>query len=680
MAEFASSQEIERALGCLLKLQEDPETLEGFFNKYPEANPFGSWPFLREPTEAFLRFFEITMPAAETDGIQRNINPKINELVEEFDREFAAAKEQRVNAATASKKFVEALKENAKKSNGPLPEMRAPVPPEREGAPVSPERIQGAISAAIRYPGPPEEKALVFHALASFASEQPDREIKELVPRAVEATEAAKVLSSPAGTFPPPQSFSILASNDFQKSVASVLDAVVPLAAKEAVVNKILLQPLTTIVNHPEALPQTVMGTMTDRWGADFVNSSWFTALQTDANRMMSDQKSALKVTSKFTALVSDVATTVFRGPATERVITYIETYRLVASQGVVVGNIPCYSPVVLGYGRRLVWTGANYAIRAGIKAGVKKAAVSGVTKLGLEAATGAATGGVGALIMIGADLLKGAVNKAVSVFKSLLFMGNSKNPEDNLILVVGAGVVLVFFLPIFPLLNLPAFNQSMIDTSIATSAEGGMEGGPVVNCQLTPDNPQCKFTACSGDCRWPASGYISQGPRTAAHCTARTSHAAGSAANGIDIASFSGGPVYTPRAGTVIEAYGGCSNNSGRPGNTCGGSPAYAGYGNHVILKTDDGYTLIFGHLESAIAVRAGQHVDAHAQLGWMDQTGNSTGTHLHFGVLSGGNVLDFVPTGNPKLSPEAINGCVSNVSGCTKACPATAITTGRK
>ncbi len=741
MDEFASSQETQRALGILLNLQEDPETLEGFFNKYPGANPFTSWPFPKRPTEAFLRYFETTGAAGEQGAqaaalLPNNIEEaKLNELVEEFDREFADAKAQRVNAATASKKFVRALVENAKKSNvtisetiaggsGAYPEQTSPQAPapqeiqgaplesvpgwgdvwdsgdqaesldifigskkstlqaqEAQGTPVTPERIREIAVAAIQRPGPPEEKELFFHALTSFASEQPDRDVKVFVPRAAEVTDAAKVLSASIGTFPGAPSFSALATNNFQKGAAGILDAVVPTAEKGTIINKILLKPLDTIVNHPETLPPNVLATMTDRWGTNFVNSAWFTRLRTDANRMMGDQGAALKITSRFTAIVSDVATTVFRGPPIVNVITYMETYRITTPLSYTVVSVSHYGNIALGYGQQLLRMGTNYVMKKAIKAGVKeaatKAAVSTAMKVGAEAVAGASTGGIATLAMIASDFAKGLLRKGAAILKSLLFMGNSKNPEDNLILVAMVGIVAVFFLPLFPLINTPSFNQSMVDTSIATNAGGGMTGGPTVNCQLTPDDPLCSFIACTGDCRWPTSGYITQGPNTAVFCSVSTSHSSGSAANGIDIASFSGGPVYTPRAGTVVEAYAGCVTNSGHLGDTCGGSPSYAGYGNHVILKTDDGYTLIFAHLESTLGVQAGQHVNANAQLGWMDQTGNSSGAHLHFGVLSGGNVLDFVPTGDSALSPEAISGCVTT-AGCTKPCPSTPVKAG--
>jgi hypothetical protein len=833
MEEFASSQETQQALGILLELQEDPETLEGFFNKYPGANPFTSWPFLKKPTEAFLRYFETTGPVPGVEAavpLSKSVDDlKLKELIEEFDREFAAAKEQRVNASTASKKFVSAFVKNAKKSNVTIPGAGGvPGPPERAGEVVSvaapypvppvplapmpqapipqavqgvsgpPERAGGAVSvaapypvppvplapiplapvpqelqstavsqerireiavAAIGHPGPPEEKMLFFHALASFASEQPDREVKEFIPRATEVTEAARVLSSPASAFPPTQSFSVLATNNVQRGVAGILDVVVPPAAKATIITNILLQPLDAFVNHPETLPQNIMETMTDRWGTNFVNSRWFTRLRTDANRMLGDQKNALKVTTPFAVFVSDVATTVFRGPQNKNililsreslvqdarvtdqitkafalgknvfvlnkkasgvgagisilildkeavtsgtvsarikdvlaqgknvlildkkvfdtrraattqsaeapapgknvfilnnkalaakksvsalyynVITYIETYRLMATQGVQMVSVSHYSNIALGYGGQLIRMGADYvmkkAIKAGVKAAAKKAAVSTAVKLGAEAVAGAASGGTLTLAMMAADFAKSLINRGAALFKSLLFMGSSKNPEDNLILVVAAGIVLVFFLPLFPLLNIPAFNQSMIDTSLATSVGGIGGGGPYengLNCldPVNKTNPDCKLTQCQGDCAWPLEtsthACIIEGPIVGTHSDCRLS--------GIDFAGpgLFGAPVHTPYAGVVTSAVFGYPDNSGYFGNQDGGT-----YGNHVIVKADNGAVLMFAHLRNIQMVQEGP-ITKNTVVGFVDHTGFSGMAHLHYEDVGAG------------------------------------------
>lgn len=665
MADFASPQETQRALAILLDLQsEDPNGLDGILHKY--ANPFTTWPLLAEPTRAFLSFFETPARSVETNGTQQNINPKIQELVEEFDREYAAAKKQQINAETASKKFVNALKEHAKKSNTTPPETQAPVPRETESVPVSPERVQEIIGATVRQPV--EEKELFFHALTSFASEQPAQSITNLIPRAASVTQASRVLVSPEEVIPKETLFSPRAAGVFQQ--------------------------LDTVVNHPERIPKTTLTDMTARWGENFVNSPWFTKLQGDANRMIADQKAAAKIMGRVSSLFSDISTTVLRGPIDQNVITYIETYRLVAAGGVPMANPSQFGGIALGYGGQLVRMSGSYVIRTGAKAVIKKAAISGATKLGIEVATGAATGGLGWLAAAGASALGWLKDRGSALLRGIFFMGTSKNPEDNFLLVVGAGVVLVFFLPIFPLLNIPAFNQSMIDTSIVTGVGGGIGEGPGINCQTTPDDPQCKFTPCVGDCRWPTSGYITQGPRTAQFCaaSANPTHGSGSSSsqNAIDFSSMDGGAVYATRVGTIERIYTGCPESGATIDPWCGGGPdptnpgdeahsEYAGYGNHVVLRTDSGYTIIFGHLKSAIAVRYGQKItDPNTQIGWVDNSGHSFGTHLHWGVLSGGNVLDLVPTNDPALTPATIDGCIQQTQGCTKICPTTPVTAG--
>lgn len=57
------------------------------------------------------------------------------------------------------------------------------------------------------------------------------------------------------------------------------------------------------------------------------------------------------------------------------------------------------------------------------------------------------------------------------------------------------------------------------------------------------------------------------------------------------------------------------------------------SGYGLHVRIQMDDGYILIFAHL-SRTTVRGGQYVKSGELIGWMGNTGNSTGKHLHWEI----------------------------------------------
>lgn len=108
----------------------------------------------------------------------------------------------------------------------------------------------------------------------------------------------------------------------------------------------------------------------------------------------------------------------------------------------------------------------------------------------------------------------------------------------------------------------------------------------------------------------WPTSGIITQYPVWY--------HMA------LDIANPSAPPVLASDTGTVIFA--GCIKY---------------GYGCHIIVDHGNGYQTLYGHL-SVIGVSPGQTVSKGQQIGVMGSTGNSTGTHLHFEIRSGGVLLN--------------------------------------
>jgi murein DD-endopeptidase MepM/ murein hydrolase activator NlpD len=70
-------------------------------------------------------------------------------------------------------------------------------------------------------------------------------------------------------------------------------------------------------------------------------------------------------------------------------------------------------------------------------------------------------------------------------------------------------------------------------------------------------------------------------------------------------------------------------------------------GYGNAVVLNHGNGLKTLYAHLNS-IYVAKGQSVSQGQSIGQMGNTGNSTGTHLHFEVIQGGikqNPLSYLP-----------------------------------
>ncbi len=662
--------------------------------------------------------------------------------------------------------------------------MQQPPPHKEERVSISHERVKKFVIAAISHPGPPEEKMAIFRVLEQI--DQPDVPVPELLPRAEAVVEATEVLTTPAEDLPRDVSFVTLATNSGQKNIAKALGLVVPPAEKEAVINKVLLQPLATIVNHPESLPPNIMGEMVSRWGTDFINTPWFTALRADINRMTADQQGAVKIKSRFTIIAENIirsslgidtvapeknvltldgdalarekpvavqitkafaqgknvfvlnkkasgvgagisilildkeavasgavsarikdvlaqgknvlildkkvfdtrkaaATQSAEVPAPGKnvfilnnktlaakksvsalyynIITYIETYRLVATGGIPMGNISHYGNIVLGYGGQLVRRGANYAIKAWSKkiAGrvATKTAVNAIGKTAIQAVLGGVSGGTSFLITLGLGALNWLKNKGAAVFKSLLFMGNSGEPYDKPLLIVAAGVVLMFFLPLFPLFNIPAFNQSMIDTSIANAGADSGPGGPTVPGAPEGDPVIWAYSGTapvtnSSQLGCPVGGgTITQGPGGS------FSH---QGIQAYDLARSMGAPIYATHDAYVVSFHDGIApytflNHS---------------YGNYVLLvgqlPNGSKFFTMYAHLLSVNPIVPGalsgtrsgpcknndpKLICAGETIGYEDATGSTWGTqpgngiHLHYQTQGLGALV--LPPGCP-------------------------------
>lgn len=114
------------------------------------------------------------------------------------------------------------------------------------------------------------------------------------------------------------------------------------------------------------------------------------------------------------------------------------------------------------------------------------------------------------------------------------------------------------------------------------------------------------------GNFMWPTAGMITQ----------RSSwyHPA------VDIANRSNPPVVAAATGSVVTA----GWNGG-------------GYGNYVVIDHGNGYRTLYGHLlNNSMVVKAGDKVSQGQKLGNMGSTGRSTGTHLHFEIISSGGKVD--------------------------------------
>lgn len=91
----------------------------------------------------------------------------------------------------------------------------------------------------------------------------------------------------------------------------------------------------------------------------------------------------------------------------------------------------------------------------------------------------------------------------------------------------------------------------------------------------------------------------------------------------GLDICAPIGTPVKAPADGVVLKA------------------ERDAGYGNTLTIKHGDGIVTRYGHL-SAFKVQPGQKIHRGDVIALVGNTGRSTGSHLHYEILQGGQNID--------------------------------------
>ena len=118
--------------------------------------------------------------------------------------------------------------------------------------------------------------------------------------------------------------------------------------------------------------------------------------------------------------------------------------------------------------------------------------------------------------------------------------------------------------------------------------------------------------------------------PVSNAYKNAISQYFKGSAHSGLDIHTYgvrNRVPALSVLAGTVVR------------------TGMYASWGNLVVVQHDNGYQTYYAHLDT-ILVSNGQRVSQGQQVGLVGSTGNSTGAHLHFCVVTPGGVrVDPLP-----------------------------------
>ena len=104
----------------------------------------------------------------------------------------------------------------------------------------------------------------------------------------------------------------------------------------------------------------------------------------------------------------------------------------------------------------------------------------------------------------------------------------------------------------------------------------------------------------------------------------------------GLDFSAPQGTPIYATANGVVRVA-----GNSGN------------GFGNHVIINHGYGYETLYGHM-FRVKIQNGARVKRGEIIGWVGNTGKSTGPHCHYEVHKNGRPLDPVYFFYNDLTPE--------------------------
>lgn len=76
-------------------------------------------------------------------------------------------------------------------------------------------------------------------------------------------------------------------------------------------------------------------------------------------------------------------------------------------------------------------------------------------------------------------------------------------------------------------------------------------------------------------------------------------------------------------------------------------------GYGNNVIINHGYGYETLYGHM-SKINVRPGQKINRGDVIGFVGNTGSSTGPHLHYEVIKNDRKINPINFFYNDLTPE--------------------------
>lgn len=118
---------------------------------------------------------------------------------------------------------------------------------------------------------------------------------------------------------------------------------------------------------------------------------------------------------------------------------------------------------------------------------------------------------------------------------------------------------------------------------------------------------------------------------------------------NGIDVVNknYTLGYICSHSDGNVVESRDGLGNMKGSNS-----------YGNYVKVKHDNGYSTLYAHLaKGTVTVSNGQRVSKGQRLGFMGDSGNSYGAHLHFEIRNESDErIDPTPYLNADLPAKVV------------------------
>ena len=102
----------------------------------------------------------------------------------------------------------------------------------------------------------------------------------------------------------------------------------------------------------------------------------------------------------------------------------------------------------------------------------------------------------------------------------------------------------------------------------------------------------------------------------------------------GIDISGCGmGSPIFAIENGTVLQTNSGCPDSGYGAYDMCG-----EGFGNYVWIQHPSGVYVVYAHMLGNVVVSPGEQVSKGQVIGYMGNSGSSTGTHLHLGTFYGG------------------------------------------